>query len=33
MINMLKTLLEKMKTTGKWTEYLTEKNDTKRIKF
>lgn len=33
MINMLKTLLEKMKTTSEWTEYLTEKMTPKELNF
>ena len=30
---MLKTLLEKMKTTSEWTEYLTEKMTQKELNF
>ena len=30
---MLKTLLEKMKTTSEWTEYLTEKMTPKELNF
>ena len=33
MINMLKTLLEKMKTTSEWTEYPREKMTPKEFNF